>query len=306
MQRCYLHVKVILNPSADNGRGIQKLALIEAAARPYGGVDIALTEYPRHGVDLARQAALAGYDIVAAAGGDGTVSDVMNGLMLAENQAAKLGIIPVGSGNDLAWNIGIPLEVATAVRRLFAGQPITIDLARIEDDQGRSRFVDNNIGIGFDATVVIETETITRLHGFPMYFLAVLRTILFYFHTPYLEMRFDEEPVNQKALFVAFGLGRRHGGGFLLTPDARHDDGLIDTCTVNPVSRPTMIRMLLKVMKGTHVTSPHVTMRQNRQIFVQSDTPLPIHTDGEMFAYPKDNVRAVTITVLPAAIQVIA
>ncbi|HFE66638.1 MAG TPA: diacylglycerol kinase family lipid kinase, partial [Chloroflexi bacterium] len=96
-----LQVKVILNPYADNGHGRQKIEVVKAAARPYGGVDLALTERPQHGIDLARQAAEAGYDVVAAAGGDGTVSDVMNGLMQAQNPAVRLGIIPVGSGNDL-------------------------------------------------------------------------------------------------------------------------------------------------------------------------------------------------------------
>ncbi len=300
-----MRVKVILNPFADNGHGRQKIEVVEAAARPYGGVDLVLTERPQHGIELARQAAEAGYDVVAAAGGDGTVSDVMNGLMQAQNSDVRLGIIPVGSGNDLAWNLGAPQDVAAAVQRLFTGSPVKIDLAYVENEYGYGRFADNNIGVGFDATVVIETETITRLHGFPMYFLAVLRTILFFFNTPYLQMRFDDEEVAQEALFVAFGLGRRHGGGFLITPDARHDDGLIDTCTVAPVSRPTMLRMLLKVMKGTHITSSFVTMRQNKRITIQSDAPLPIHVDGEMFAYPKDNVRQITVTSLSAAIEVI-
>ncbi len=300
-----MRVKVILNPYADNGHGRQKIEAVAAAARPYGGVDLALTERPRHGVDLARQAAEAGYDAVAAAGGDGTVSDVMNGLMQAQNPAVRLGVIPVGSGNDLAWSAGIPQDVTAAVQRVFTGRPVKIDLAYVENEYGDGRFADNNIGVGFDAAVVIETETITRLRGFPMYFLAVLRAILFYFNTPRLQMRFDDETVTQEALFVAFGLGRRHGGGFLITPDARHDDGLIDTCTVAPVSRPTMLQMLLKVMKGTHVASPYVTMRQNKKIIIKSDTPLPIHVDGEMFAYPKDNVRQLTVASRPAAIELI-
>lgn len=300
-----MRVKVILNPYADNGRGTDQAQKIEAAARPFGGIDLVFTERPNHAVELAQEAAVAGYDIVAAAGGDGTISDVVNGLYLANKSDVKLGVIPIGSGNDLAWDLGISTDIETAVSRLFNGEIVKIDIGRIEDEYGRSRVFDNNLGIGFDATVVIETETITRLHGFLKYLLAVIRTIIFSYDTPHVHLQFDDEKREQETLFIAFGLGRRHGGGFFITPDAKHGDNLIDSCTVDPVNRLTMIRMLLSVMRGTHTTAKFVTMRQNETIVVQADRPLPIHVDGEMFAYPKDNVRQVTIQSLPAAIEVV-
>jgi diacylglycerol kinase family enzyme len=178
-------------------------------------------------------------------------------------------------------------------------------LGRVVDDRGISRVFHNNLGIGFDAIVVMRTETISRIQGFPMYMLAVLQTIAFYYDTPYMELSFDGQTVTQRALFLYAGAGPRGGGGFLMTPDARWDDDLIDTCLVNPVGRLTMLYMLTRVMKGTHVTSPHVTMRQNRQIVARSSSPMPIYLDGEMFAYPNDNVRQVVITSLPAAIEVL-
>jgi len=91
----------------------------------------------------------------------------------------------------------------------------------------------------------------------------------------------------------------------LLTPDAAVNDDFLDSCTVNPVGRLTMLNMLPRVMKGTHVTSKHVTMRKSRRIHIKSNMPLPIHIDGEIFAYPKNNVREVTVTSLPEAIEVI-
>jgi YegS/Rv2252/BmrU family lipid kinase len=279
--------------------------MIETAAKPFGELDIVLTEYPGHARELARQAVNDGYELVVAAGGDGTISEVVNGLVQGNRASTRLGVIPIGSGNDLAWSLGISTEVATAVRSLFTGRPKTVDLARVEDDHGRFRIFDNNMGIGFDATIVIESETITRIHGFMMYLLATLRTIAFYYDTPHLEMRFDEEKLAQPSLLLAFGVGPRGGGGFLLTPNARPDDDLIETCLVNPVGRLTMMMMMMKVMKGKHGSHPAVTLRQNRQITVKSDRPMPIHTDGEVFAYPKDNVRQVTVTSLPAAIEVV-
>ncbi len=300
-----MRVKVILNPYADRGRGRQQEGQIRAVSEAFGGVDLALTTYPGHGRELAQQAVRDGYDLVVAAGGDGTVSNVVNGLVPGDKAHTRLGIIPIGSGNDLAWSLGISEDIDTAVRTLFTGQPQTLDLARVADDHGRFRLFDNNLGIGFDAIVVIETESITRIHGFMMYMLAVLRTIAFYYDAPRLDMRFDEEHITQESLFLTFGIGPRHGGGFFLTPDAVRDDNLVDTCLVGPVGRIMMLLMLLRVMKGTHVSHKAVTIRQNRHIVVTSDRPMPIHADGEIFAYPKDNVRQVTVTSLPAAIEII-
>lgn len=300
-----MRVKVILNPWSDRGRAQQQKEKILALGQQYGGLDLVLTERPGHGRALARQAANEGYDLVVAAGGDGTVHEVVNGLVRGDKADVKLGVIPLGSGNDFSYGLGIAHnDLETAVRRLFMGQPRIIDLGRVEDEARRYEVFVNNFGIGFDAIVVITTEGITRLHGFLMYLVAVLRTITFYYQTPRLKMLFDEEKVDQETLFLAVGVGRRGGGGFLLTPNARQDDNLIDSCLVNPIGRLTMLYMLTKVMKGTHVSSKHVTMRQNYRIIVNSTVPMPIHTDGEIFAYAKDNVFQVTITSLPAAIQV--
>ena len=300
-----MRIKVILNPWADRGRGIQHKEQIERLGQQHGGLDLVETQRPRQAQELALQAADEGYDVVAAAGGDGTIHEVVNGLVASQSET-KLGVLPIGSGNDFAYAMGVSTDMKTAVPRLFTGTTQTIDLARIEDARGRYQIVDNNIGIGFDAMVVVQTESITRVHGFLMYFVAVLRTIAFYYQTPHLEMRFDGEKAAQEVLFLAMGVGPRGGGGFFLTPDARHDDNMIDSCMVNPVGRLTMLGMLQQAIKGTHTNSRHVTMRQSQQISIRANMPLPIHVDGEMFAYPQDDVRHVTITSLPAALQVIA
>lgn len=299
-----MRAKVIINSRSGKGRTREQSDMINTLGHRYGELDIFPTQRPRHAIELAASAAGEGYDLVVAAGGDGTVHEVVNGIVRDDRATLPLGIIPIGSGNDTAFGLGIHEEPEQAVERIFNGTLQTLDLARVTDDRGKSELFLNNLGIGFDAIIVMRTETITRLHGFAMYFAAVLQTILFYYHTPYLEITFDEEKVNQRSLFLYGGLGPRGGGGFLMTPDARWDDGLIDTCLVNPVGRLTMLNMLTRVMKGTHVTSPHVTMRQNRAITVRSNSPMPIHLDGEMFAYPRDNVRQVSVAIIPAALQI--
>lgn len=300
-----MRVKIIMNPWSDQRRAGQLQSTIETAVQQFGSADLVLTKRPGHAVELARQASDEGYDLVVAAGGDGTVHEVVNGLIRGDKADTVLGVLPIGSGNDFAFGLGIPLDDLTgAVARLFQGSPRLVDVARIEDENGRYQIFDNNFGLGFDAIVVIRTEAINRIHGFLMYLTAVLQTIALYYQTPHVDVWFDDEKVSQKTLFLALGVGPRGGGGFFLTPDAVSNDDLIDSCLVNPIGRLTMLGMLGQAIKGTHIHSKHVTMRKNKRIRIQSDMPMPIHIDGEVFAYPKDNIRQVTITSIPAALKV--
>jgi YegS/Rv2252/BmrU family lipid kinase len=299
-----MRVKIIFNPAADHGRAIQLEEPILDWCRAYGPVDLVSTERNGHAFELAREAADQGYDMVISAGGDGTAHEIINGLFQDGHSAVKLGLIPIGSGNDFAYGLNLINVPKFAIKQIFTGEPRAIDLARLDDGSGRSELACNGIGIGFDATITIQSQMITRMHGFPMYLLATLRTIALYYQTPALQVLFDDLRVEQKALLLAIGLGPRIGGGFLLTPDALFDDALLDSCMVNPVGRATMLRMLPKVMRGTHVESRHVTMRRSHTISIVSDMPLPIHIDGEIFAYPDDDVRSFTVTSLPAALQI--
>ncbi len=300
-----MRVKIIMNPWSDQRRAVQRQAEIETLTQRYGGADITLTERPGHATELARQAVDDGYDLVVAAGGDGTVHEVVNGLVRGGESHTKLGVIPIGSGNDFAFGLGIPLTVEGAVERLYSGKERRVDLGRVEDEHGRFRYFDNNFGLGMDAMVVARTESITRVYGFFMYLLAVLQTIAFYYLKMRIEARFDDEIIAQETLLLAMGIGPRGGGGFFLTPGAVQDDDLIQSCTVSPISRLHMIYLLIKSLKGRHISSKHVNMRQNRRIVINANMPAPIHVDGEMFAYPKDNVRQVTVTSVPGALRVI-
>jgi diacylglycerol kinase (ATP) len=299
-----VRARIILNPWSDRGRAASYRESILEWTRPYGPVDLVLTEGPGHAKELAMAAADAGCDLVAVAGGDGTIHEVVNGLVHGGRSQTTLGVIPIGSGNDFAYALKLNGNPAAAVQRLFKGERRTIDLARVEDDKGRFAVIHNGLGFGFDATITIESRNITRIHGFAMYLVAVLRTIAFYYQAPECEILFDDEVVRQQLLLLAIGVGPRAGGGFLLTPQANHQDNLLHSCTVDPVGRATMLAMLPKVMKGTHVKAPFVTMRRNRYIAVRSNLPMAVHTDGEIFAYPENQVYRIAVTSLPEAITV--
>lgn len=304
-----MRVKVILNPCADRGRAIRLAEPIVTWGRQYGEIDVVLTESAGQAMALAATAAGKGYDVVAAAGGDGTVNEVVNGLLAAPAGSGPepvFGLIPIGSGNDYAHGMDLVAPAQAAVQRIFTGERRLVDVAEVVDGLGRRRFACNGIGIGIDASIAIENFRIRRLYGFPAYMLATLRTILFKYQTPQLTVKFDEETVRQGALLLAAGIGPRVGGGFRITPDARFDDGLLDSCLVEPVGRGTMLAMLLRVMRGTHVSASFVAMRRNRVIEVDSDRPLPIHLDGEIFATTADNVCQVRLACLPDRLTVMS
>lgn len=303
--RLSMRVKVILNPCADVGRGGQNRDSIIAAGEKRGGLDLVVTSHHGHARQLAREALREEYDVVVAAGGDGTVHDVINGLFADGKPRSKFGLIPIGSGNDFAYAMGISTDISEAVETIYRNQGRSIDLASVEDDRGVKQLFANNLGIGFDANVVIRVESITRLRGFPKYLWGVLKTLVLDFHPFRFDMRFDDENLIEDVLLIAFGIGPRHGGGFKLTPAALNDDDKIDTCTVRPMRRWQALRFLNSAVQGTHLQNPLVIMRQSREIEIRCNDPLPIHIDGEVFSFPKDNVRRIRITSLPDAVEVL-
>lgn len=300
-------IKVILNPTADMGHGADHLAAIRSVSDPAQPLDIVVTERPGHAYPLALEAIAAGYTTLVAAGGDGTVHEIVNAIYLnGHAERIKLGIIPIGSGNDFAHALGLPQDdVPAAVATIYHGQARPADLAEVIDDHGRREVFENNFGVGLDANVVIRTGEITQLRGFVKYMAAVFTT-LYKDYTPLrLSMRFDEEELVQDVLFISLGLGPRHGGGFMLTPGALHDDDLMDSCTVAMISRPKALSLLNSAVKGTHIRQSCVTMRRSKLIEICGDTPLPVHIDGEIYARVENNVRCLSISSLPDALQVI-
>lgn len=297
--------KVILNPIADLGNGLKYLDTIQALTQAHDEVDIVLSERPGHAEELAAAAIEEGYELLVAAGGDGTVHEIVNGIMNSGQDGIKLGVIPLGSGNDFAYALGISNDVPTAVQNIYRGQTRVVDLATVEDDKGRLRYFENNMGVGFDANVVIRTAEITRVRGFAKYMLAVLTTIAFDFQPYHVHVRFDQEEIEQDVVFLYLGIGTRGGGGFLLTPDAVQDDGLIDSCTVEMLGRIKALTLINSATNGTHVDTPYVDMRQSRTILIRSPNAMPIQIEGEVYARAEDDIRQLIITSLPAALEVI-
>jgi YegS/Rv2252/BmrU family lipid kinase len=255
---------------------------------------------------LARQAGEQGYDTVVALGGDGTVHEVINGLMqVPEKKRPLLGVVPLGSGNDFAQFLDIPLDPPKALQRALLGEARVIDVGRITDEHGHSEYFDNTIGIGFDAVVNLRTRKITRVHGFAMYLLAVMQTIVSNFDCIPMQIETDQESWSQPTLMLSLGNGQREGGGFRITPEARMDDGLLHYVTIGKISRLMMLRLVPEVQKGTHGRFKQFRMGTCKKMTTTAERSLIIHLDGEVFAGFGTDIRKAIIEVMPNAIHVI-
>jgi YegS/Rv2252/BmrU family lipid kinase len=299
-------VKLIVNPNADLGRAWIAARDLRPIVEEFGGADWAGTVYPTHAVELARQAAEQGYEQVIAAGGDGTAHEVLNGLMqVPKERRPSLGVVPLGSGNDFAHAIGMDPSPLPALRQIFTGKSKWIDIVRLEDNLGRVEFWGNTLGIGFDATVTIRSRNFRQFHGFLIYLVAVVQTILLNHDAPYMQVDTDREHWEQEMLLLVLCNGGREGGGFRVQPAAKPDDGVLNYAGIQRVSRPMMFRLLPEVMKGTHGRFRQVKMGEFLHMKVESDRPLYIHIDGEIFAGWGVDIRRLSIDLLPHELQVV-
>ena len=296
-------IKFILNPTCNHGRSLRVAADLRPLMAEHHA-DWSGTEYPGHAIELARQAGEQGYDLVIAGGGDGTVHEVINGLMqVPEKKRPALGIVPLGSGNDFAHILGIPDDAAQALKSAMDGSPHLLDVAQVRDQDDRIEYFNNTIGIGFDGVVTIRSRKITRIHGFMMYLVAVIQTIVLNFRPMNLHVETDQEQWDQPTIMLTLGNGPREGGGFMVTPEAKYDDGILNYASVRKLSRLMMFRLIPEVMKGTHGRFKQVRMGTCRTMAVTSDVPLYIHCDGEIYAGFGVDVRQLNIEIKPSAIH---
>jgi len=299
-------VKIILNPMADMGNAWRVARDLRSITEQHGGVDWSGTVYPGHAIQLAQQAGEQGYDMVIAMGGDGTVHEVINGLMrVPEEKRPVLGVVPVGSGNDFAHGISASQKPTEALTCALDGEASAIDLGLMTDEHGRKEYFDNTLGIGFGAVVTIRSHKLPVLRGFLMYLTAVIQTIILNHNAMAMQIETDDQKWEQSVIYLVICNGPREGGGFLIAPEAKIDDGLFHYAMITNVSRAMMFRIVPEVMKGTHGRFKQVRMGSCKKFTLSADRPLYIHADGEIFTGPGTDLRKVSFEILPHAFKVV-
>ncbi len=283
-------IKVILNPAAGRGNGARLMPAIEASLATHAlDSDLVCTAYPGHAIALAREAAQDGADLIVAAGGDGTLNEVINGVLQARSSGERLptlGVLCAGRGNDFSGSVGIPEDIDLACGLLKLGQSRPLDVGRVTGGvHPEGRYFINCVGVGFDAVATIEAAKLPRWGGFASFLLAIFKTIFLYNRAPLAIIEYGGQVLKQRSLMISIMNGRRLGGGFIMAPDSRPDDGLLDLCIAEQMSSLQIVRLVPHFMHGTQGSQPKIKMAKAARVRITAlDGPLPAQTDGEIIS----------------------
>lgn len=286
---------LVYNPTAGRGRAPaaleRALRLLDVAGAEYR---LHTSEAPGHATELA--AATPPGSVVVAVGGDGTVHEVVRGLVLSgpwrrsdglvptdpeplpREERKTLGVIPVGSGDDFAFSIGLDRrDTAAAVARLLAATPRAVDLGWVNGEP----FV-NSLGVGFDAEVAHRLRLAPSfLKGLAAYLYATMVTLGRSRPASVRAWVDGSEAYSGRSLLVAAQNGPRTGGSFLFAPEARNDDGVLEFVIAGDITVPGTLALLPRVMRGTHLAHPRVTLAEGRALRLEWSEPHYAHTEGE-------------------------
>ena len=289
----------VVNTTAGRGKTGKKIYRLVTCLGDHGfKYDLEITKAPKHAIELTKNYIKEGYRKIVAVGGDGTLNEVVNGILESRKaNEIKLGLVPEGGGNDFSKNFRIPSEIEKAVKILENEYTTRVDVGKIEDF-----YFINALGMGFDAKVAEYADKIRYLNGLPRYFLALLQALL-KLKPHKLFLKINGELMDVSTLLVSVGNGLSTGGGFLLTPKAKVNDGKLDICLISDVKFFRLLRLLPTVLTGKHVDEPEVKIIHTDHLEIKSDKKLPIYYDGEL---PElKNPFEFSIDLLPAKINFI-
>jgi diacylglycerol kinase (ATP) len=275
------NLALLVNPTAGKGRASKVVAEVAGRLRSGGAsVSILIGRDADDALTLGRKAVTDGIDAVVALGGDGMAHLALN---VVAGTATPLGIVPAGTGNDLARSLKLPLKDPVAAAgviadRLANGTGWPMDAVRSGD-----KWWGCVLGMGFDSRVNDRANRMTWPHGKMRYNIAMLAELPGFRPLPFRITLDDGEPWETEAMLVALGNAKSYGAGMLVCPDADLTDGLIDVMVLGPVSKPELLKTFPRVFKGTHTTHPAVTIRRAKTVTVEADG-VTGYADGEFLS----------------------
>jgi diacylglycerol kinase (ATP) len=299
-------MKLIVNPEAANGAVGKNWPRVRDFLQAEGArFDAVSTEEPGHATLLARQALDDGFRTIVAVGGDGTVNEVINGLVEegTVDPEVVLGMIPWGTGADFARMLGIPRDYVEACRQLLRSEPRPVDLGKItclREGREVERYFINAAGLGFDGEVSEIVNRFPKVLGGTITYLTCLFIGLVTYRNKNIELSFDGQPVRGRVNSVVVCNGCYFGGGMFIAPGAAFDDGLFHVVILGNLSRLEVVANVPRIYKGTHLTHPKVSHFSAREIHVEAQERMLLQAEGELIGE-----APATFRIIPRALKVL-
>ena len=303
------YARAIVNPAA-GGRSIyREWPRISKRIIDKGLLfDYVYTEGAGHATELARAAANAGYRYLIAVGGDGTVNEVVNGILNSSgSHDTILGIVSAGTTCSFARSVGIPLDPVSSSSLLTSQNRLSIDVGIVEyksEGQHLHRFFINEADVGFGAIVVEASKRLPNYFGRKINYLPhVLGGVgsLFGYKNKRIALRVEEEVEDTcVCTMVVIANGSYFGGGMCIAPDAKPDDGLLDMIIFGDMGKSEMMKIWQMTYNGRHVSHHKVRSRKIRSVAIQCDEKILVEADGELLGE-----GPVSFSVLPSALSIV-
>jgi len=286
---------VIVNPIAGNHKCRRSIPEITSKLLEKGiAHHLKVSKYHGHVTKLAQQAKERGCKRIIVCGGDGTINEALHALVDSD---VKLGVLPLGTGNDFARTLGIKEDLDFACNVLRDEKVRKVDLVKVNGN----KYYGSVGGIGFDAEVASWANRYKRFApGATIYLLAILAK-LFTYKFKKVVIAHDTGKHTGEILMVAIGNSEWYGGGINITPTALMDDGVLDICIVQKINKLKLLLFFPSVLKGTHTRFSEVKLYRTKKISISSETPLQLLGDGEILGE-----TPVSLEVMPQALNIIA
>jgi len=292
--------KVILNPYSGRWKAKQRRPEVEAALRAEAvEFELVETSGPGDGVALAEQAVRAGFTPILVAGGDGAIGEVVNGLYRADPQGTlgPLGILPLGTANDLAVNLGLPLDLALAAKVFAAGKTRRIDLGKANE-----WVFGNNSAVGLEPVVTLYNIRMVRLKGVIRYLVAAVRAIMAR-PTWTMKLEWDGGGYDGPVSLVSVGNCPLTGGMFRMAPAADPADGRLTFVYGYAPGRLRMFGLLPRTINGSYVNDPAIHQHHTTRLTIDITPSSPIQVDGELRS---EALTRVVYQTLPSKLDILA
>ena len=277
-----MKILLVFNPNAGNGRAKNMLPKILGRFEELDiGVEVLETQAQGHGRELVQQADFTGFDGVIAAGGDGTLFEVINGYYENKSQnRIPVGVLPTGTGNAFSRDLDLKAsDWERAIDIIHSNKIKKIDVGHFKSE-GKEYYFLNILGLGF-VSDVSDTAKGLKIFGNAAYILGVFYQLMF-LKSHQLTIELDGKKLERENVFVEISNTRYTGTTFLMAPDAKTDDGLLDVTLLNKINRRGILKIFPTIFDGTHVTQDHVEVFKASKIKIETNVPKVLTPDGEV------------------------